>query len=61
MVDDPEMDVRLAAIEALGRIGGDEAREALLYVAESGDEEIRAAAERALEDLEATEDDPLDG
>ena len=37
-----------------------EAREALLYLVESGDEEIAAAAERALEDLEAAEDDPLD-
>jgi HEAT repeat protein len=60
VVDDPEMDVRLAAIEALGHIGGEAAREALLYLVESGDDQIGEAAERALEDLEAAEDDPLD-
>ena len=59
-VDDPDIDVRLAAIEALGHIGGDEAREALLYLAEAGGDQIGEAAERALEELEAAEDDPLD-
>jgi HEAT repeat protein len=60
VVDDPEQSVRMAVIEALGHIGGEEAREALLYIAEAGDDEVGTAAERALEDLEAAEGDPLD-
>jgi HEAT repeat protein len=60
LVDDPDTDVRLAVIEALGKIGGEDAREALLYLAEAGDDQVGEAAERALEDLEAEEEDPLD-
>lgn len=60
LADDPDQDVRLAVIEALGHIGGDDAREALLFLAEAGDDQIGEAAEKALEELEAAEDDPLD-
>lgn len=60
VVDDPVQSVRMAVIEALGHIGGEEAREALLYIAEAGNDEVASAAERALEDLEAAEGDPLD-
>ena len=60
LVDDPEQEVRLAVIDALGHIGGEEAREALLYLAEGAEEPIREAAERALEEIEAAEGDPLD-
>jgi HEAT repeat protein len=60
LVDDPAQEVRLAVIEALGHIGGDEAREALLYLAEAVDDPIREAAEKALEEIEAGEGDPLD-
>jgi HEAT repeat protein len=60
LVDDPVTGVRLAVIEALGHIGGEDAREALLYLAEVADDEIRAAAEKALEDIESAEDNPLD-
>jgi HEAT repeat protein len=60
LVDDPVEPVRLAVIEALGHIGGEEAREALLYLAEGAEDPIREAAEHALEELEASEGDPLD-
>ena len=60
LVEDPVLEVRLAVIQALGHIGGDEAREALLYLAEAAADDIRAAAEAALDQLEAAEGDPLD-
>jgi HEAT repeat protein len=60
VIDDPVQDVRLAVIEALGHIGGDEAREALLYAAEDSQDTIREAAEKALEEIEEVEQDPLD-
>jgi HEAT repeat protein len=60
LVDDPSEDVRLAVIEALGHIGGEDAREALLYLTEAVEDPVRQAAERALEELEAAEGDPLD-
>ena len=52
LLDDPEPDVVDAAIVALGQIGGDAAKEILQRAAESEDEEIAAAAEEALEELE---------
>jgi HEAT repeat protein len=60
LVDDPEMEVRLAVVDALGHIGGEDAREALLYLAESPEDRVREAAEHALEDMEAVEGDPMD-
>lgn len=60
IVDDPVLEVRLAVIQALGHIGGEDAREALLYLAEAAEDEVREAAEAALEELEAAEGDPLD-
>jgi HEAT repeat protein len=60
VLDDPVDEVRLAAIGALGHIGGEEAREALLYLAEGAEDPIREAVEKALEEIEAGEDDPLD-
>jgi HEAT repeat protein len=60
LVDDPITEVRLAVIEALGHIGGEDAREALLYLAEAPEGQIREAAERALEEIESAEEDPLD-
>jgi HEAT repeat protein len=50
----------MAVIEALGHIGGEEAREALLYLGEDAEDSVRAAAEKALEELEAAEGDPMD-
>lgn len=56
LVDDPVLGVRLAAIEALGHIGGERAREALLYCLGAEDDEVRDAAEQALEELEFFEE-----
>jgi hypothetical protein len=56
MVDDPVIDVRLAAITALGQIGGEHSREALIYALEDKHEVIRDAAEAALNELEQDED-----
>ena len=56
LVDDPELEVRLAAIKALGLIGGDEARETLIYALEDERPVIREAAERAINELEEDED-----
>ena len=39
---------------------GEEAREALLFLAEDVEDSIREGAERALEEIEAAEGDPLD-
>ena len=55
-VDDPELEVRLAAIRALGQIGGEEARETLIYALEDERDIIREAAERALNEIEEDED-----
>ena len=60
LVDDPEFSVRLAAIASLGRIGGAEARDILVYCHESADPSIRQAAASALEEIESAED-PLGG
>jgi HEAT repeat protein len=60
LIDDPEQDVRLAVLDALGRIGTDEAREALVYAAEDPQDAIREAAEQALEAIDEAEMDPLD-
>jgi HEAT repeat protein len=60
LVDDPVPEVRLAVIEALGHIGGEDAREGLLYLGEAVEDNVREAAEHALEELEAAEADPLD-
>jgi HEAT repeat protein len=60
LVDDPVLEVRLAVIQALGHIGGDEAREALLYLAAGAEDDIRQAAEAALDELEAAEGDIMD-
>ena len=50
LLEDPELPVRLAAIFALGRIGGKEARRALEGIAAS-DEDEAEAAEVALEEM----------
>lgn len=50
LVDD-EQAVRLAAIDALGHIGGGEAKRALRAVADEGEPAEAAAAENALEEL----------
>jgi HEAT repeat protein len=57
-LDDPAVAVRLAAIWALGEIGGDEAQEALIYCLEDEREAVREAAEAALGEI-AGRADPL--
>ncbi len=56
LAEDEDIEVRQAALWALGRIGGPEARRILLAYAESAEEVIRDAAESALEELEFAED-----
>lgn len=52
LIDDPDPEVTMVAIEALGQVGGDEARHILERVATSDDEEIAEAAEVALAEYE---------
>lgn len=56
LVDDPEMPVRLAAIAALGKIGGAEAKDVLVYCYESDDPAIKKAASQAMRQVEVVED-----
>ncbi len=56
LMEDEDVEVRQAALWALGRIGGREARRILLKYAESPEEAIREAAEAALEELAFGED-----
>lgn len=55
LIDDEDAEVREAAITALGRIGGPQARRALLRCLQADNEAIREAADAALEELEFTE------
>jgi HEAT repeat protein len=52
MVADPDIEVKLMAVWAMGQIGGSEARRVLEICCEIGDEALRDAAEEALEELE---------
>ncbi len=56
LVDDSDTSVRMAAIASLGKIGGPEAREVLVYCYESQDPDIRHAAAKAMRQMEETED-----
>ena len=56
LIKDPDTDVQLAAIQALGKIGGTEAKEHLQHCLNNSSEAIRQAAEQALQELEAGED-----
>lgn len=56
LAEDEDIEVRQAALWALGRIGGPEARRILLTHIESDVEVIREAAEEALEELTFAED-----
>jgi HEAT repeat protein len=51
-LDDPDREVREAAVWALGRIGGKEAREALEACYESDDEALNQAAAEALDEMD---------
>lgn len=58
LLDDDDMEVRLASIESLGLIGGELAKRALELQLASGDEDIEGAARDALRSIEF-DDDPL--
>jgi HEAT repeat protein len=51
MMDDRDRDVRQAAAEALGRLGGDRARQALTRAASDPDGDVAAATQMALQAL----------
>jgi len=52
MVADPDLEVKLAAVWALGQIGGPEAQRVLEICSEQGDEGLQDAATEALEELD---------
>jgi HEAT repeat protein len=54
--DDPDREVQQAAISALGRIGGRQAREALEAHYESDDEALSEAAAEALDEMDMLDD-----
>jgi HEAT repeat protein len=56
MVDDPVISVQLAAISSLGKIGGAEAKDILIFCFESEDPVIKKAATAALREMESVED-----
>ena len=56
LVNDPGADVQMAAIQALGKIGGTEAKEFLEHCLGSTSGAIRQTAEQALNEIEAKED-----
>ncbi|GIV98299.1 MAG: PBS lyase [Herpetosiphonaceae bacterium] len=60
LADDPDSEVAMAAIWALGQIGGQQARQTLKRIMRSADASRREAAEEALHELEFFED-PLFG
>ena len=51
MLDDRDRDIRQAAAEALGRLGGDRARQALTRAASDNDGDVAAATQMALQAL----------
>jgi hypothetical protein len=52
LISDPELDVRLSAIEALLEIGTDDAKAALRLASHSKDQDVASAAEDALDELD---------
>ena len=52
-----EKDLQIAAIEAIGQIRPEEAREILVELADSEDEDIAAAADEALSFMETPDDE----
>jgi HEAT repeat protein len=57
-VDDPDKDVQLVAVRAIGEIGGDQAKVALKAILYEGDDSLREAVEEAMSEI-AFNDDPL--
>ena len=56
LTNDSDIDVQMAAIQALGKIGGCEAKGHLEQCLDSSSEAIRQTAEQALQELETWED-----
>ena len=56
LVRDGDIQVQLAAIETLGKIGGDEAKQALHECSRDSDEYVREVAKVALDELELEDD-----
>ena len=56
LIDDPDTDVQLAAIQALGEIGGTEAKESLEQYLNHSSEIISQVVEQTLRELEAEEE-----
>jgi HEAT repeat protein len=52
LLEDPDRDVRQAAAEALGRLGGKRARQALTRTTSDPDGDVAAATQMALQALE---------
>jgi HEAT repeat protein len=57
-VDDPDKDVQLVAVRAIGEIGGDQAKVALQAILYEGDDSLQEAVEEAMSEI-AFNDDPL--
>lgn len=55
LINDPEADVQMATVQALGKIGGTKAKERLEYCLNNTNEAIRQTAEQALSELETKE------
>jgi HEAT repeat protein len=55
LVVDPDLEVKLAAVWALGQIGGQEAQRVLEICYEQGDEALQDAAEEALAEMDLME------
>ena len=55
LIGDPDTDVQVAAIQALGKIGGTKAKECLEQCLNNISKAVRQAAEQALKELEAKE------
>jgi len=58
LINDPDVDVQVATIQALGKIGGTKAKECLEQCLNNTSEAIRQAAEQALNEL-AMKENPL--
>jgi len=56
LVSDPDIDVRMVAIQALGKVGGAKAKECLQRCSNNTSEAIRETARQALKELMAIED-----
>jgi HEAT repeat protein len=52
LLDDDDIEVQMAAIDAMGKIGGPLAKQGLLHCVHSGDAALKEAAESALEEME---------